>query len=78
MESIKKRLQRVKKLLSEYERLSDKCKLSIPPAKLQQLNEKRDAGVIKPSDLPAKLKNEIPKEFQDMTIREIKEMLRRL
>lgn len=72
----KKSLQTVKKLLTEYERLANKYNLNISPVKLKQLDEKRNLGTIKPTDLFAKLRKEIPKELENMTLEEVKRMLK--
>jgi hypothetical protein len=74
LQIVKKRLQTVKKLLTEYDRLANKFSLEIPQNKLKQLDEKRNLGTIKGTDLPATLKKEIPRELIDLTLNEVEKM----
>ena len=70
----KKSLQTVKKHLTEYDRLANKLGLEISQNKRKQLNEKKNLGTIKGTDLPAKLRKEIPGELIDLTLNEVEEM----
>jgi hypothetical protein len=64
--------QKAIKILTQYERLANKYNLNLSAEKIQALNRLRDNGLIKFSDLPAKLRSEFPREFDDMTLNEIK------
>lgn len=64
--------QKAIKILTQYERLANKYKLNLSADKIQALNLLRDNGLIKFSDLPAKLRSEFPGEFGDMTLNEIR------
>jgi|694.fasta_scaffold100517_1 hypothetical protein len=64
--------QKAIKILTQYERLANKYNLNLSAEKIQALNRLRDNGLIKFSDLPAKLRSEFPREFGDMTLNEIK------
>ncbi|TAE61548.1 MAG: hypothetical protein EAZ87_01750 [Nostocales cyanobacterium] len=60
------------KILTQYERLANKYGLRLSDEKIQELNSLRDNGLIKISNLPAKLGKEFPGEFRDMNLNEIK------
>jgi hypothetical protein len=60
------------KLLEQFERLARKYAVKLSAKRLQQLNNLRDTGKIKSSDLPRKLQCEFPGEFTGMTVDEIK------
>jgi hypothetical protein len=61
------------KLLEQFERLAKKYAVKLSPKRLRVLNELRDAGSIKSSDLPPKLRGEFPAEFAGMTLDAIRE-----
>lgn len=48
------------KVLTQYERLAEKLGIRIAPARMAELNRKRDAGTITGADLPATLRREWP------------------
>jgi hypothetical protein len=60
------------KILTQYERLANKYNLNLSAEKIRSLNLLRDNGLIKFSDLPAKLRAEFPGEFCDMNLNQIK------
>jgi hypothetical protein len=64
--------QKAIKILTQYERLANKFNIQLSPQKIEYLNRLRDNGLIKIADLPAKLHNEFPGEFRDLTLDEIK------
>ena len=65
--------KRAIKILEQYERLANKFGITIPPARLNDLNHLRDNGTIKSTDLPAKLRHEFPGEFVGMPLDAIRE-----
>jgi predicted DsbA family dithiol-disulfide isomerase len=67
-----KQAQKAIKILTQYERLANKYGLRLSDDKIQELNTLRDHGLIKVSNLPAKLRNEFPGEFSDMNLNEIR------
>jgi predicted DsbA family dithiol-disulfide isomerase len=67
-----KQAQKAIKILTQYERLANKYGLRLSDDKIQELNTLRDHGLIKVSNLPAKLRNEFPEEFSDMNLNEIR------
>ena len=56
------------KLLEQFERLAKKYGIKLSPKRLKELKNLRDAGKIKSSDLPAKLRSIFPDEFAGMTL----------
>jgi hypothetical protein len=60
--------KRAIKILEQYERLAKKLAIRLSPARIAQLNALRDAGQIKSTDLPAKLRLNFPGEFAGMTL----------
>lgn len=61
------------KVLEQYERLAEKLGKKIPPKRLKELNEKRDAGTITSNDLPGFL--EFPGgELEGMTLAAIRKL----
>ena len=66
------RLHATIKLLTQYERLTEKYNARIPPTALTELNRKRDAGTFAVEDLPAMLRREWPGGiFDGQTLAEI-------
>jgi hypothetical protein len=61
------------KLLEQFERLARKYGVKVPPKRLKELNKLRDAGKIKSSDLPAKLRSVFPGEFAGMTLEAVRD-----
>jgi len=70
----KKDLNTAKKLMTNYKRLANEYNINIPQAKLDELNEKMNNQTIKPSDLPAKIKREIPASLENMTLAEVNKL----
>jgi len=63
------------KLLTQFERLAEKYNARIAPARLTELNRKRDAGTIMVVDLPGTLRREWPGGiFDDKTLATIRAM----
>ena len=60
------------KLLREYERLANKLGKQIPPARLAELDRKRDAGTITSADLPGWAQVRFPGEFDGTTLDDIR------
>ncbi|HLO84621.1 MAG TPA: hypothetical protein VK203_06350 [Nostocaceae cyanobacterium] len=60
------------KILTQYERLANKYGLKLSDEKIKELNDLRDRGLIKISNLPAKLRAEFPGEFRDMNLNDIR------
>ena len=60
------------KLLEQFERLAKKHGVRLSPKRLQSLKDLRDAGTIKSSDLPPKLRSMFPGEFVGMTLNTIR------
>ena len=60
------------KILTQYERLAKKFGLQLSRQKIEELNRLRDNGLIKLANLPAKLHQEFPGEFRDLTLDEIR------
>ncbi|WP_066425458.1 hypothetical protein [Anabaena sp. 4-3] len=67
-----KQAQKAIKILTQYERLANKYGLRLSDDKIKELNTLRDNGLIKISNLPAKLRNEFPGEFSEMNLNEIR------
>ncbi|OUL36180.1 hypothetical protein BV372_08205 [Nostoc sp. T09] len=67
-----KNAQKAIKILTQYERLANKYGLRLSEQKIQELNVLRDNGLIRASNLPAKLRNEFPGEFSEMNLNEIR------
>jgi hypothetical protein len=65
--------QKAIKLLEQFGRLARKYGIKISAARLQRLNELRDAGTITSADLPGKLAKEMPGEFVGLSLDEIRE-----
>jgi hypothetical protein len=61
------------KLLEQFERLVKKYGIKLSPKRLKELKDLRDAGKIKSSDLPAKLRSIFPGEFAGMTLHTIRD-----
>lgn len=61
------------KILEQYERLAEKQAAKIPPSRLTNLNLLRDSGMITINHLPGSLHKKFPREFQKMTLAEIRE-----
>jgi hypothetical protein len=59
------------KILTQYERLANKLGLRLSRQKIEELNRLRDNGSIKVTNLPARLHEEFPGEFCNMTLAEI-------
>ena len=59
------------KLLKQYARLAGKYQLQLPPNRLRDLDDKRDAGIITSDDLPARLRREFPGSFIGKTLKDI-------
>jgi hypothetical protein len=62
------------KLLTQFERLAKKYGLTLSPNRVKRLKGLRDAGKIKCSDLPAKLRSLFPGEFTSMTLAAIRDL----
>jgi hypothetical protein len=60
------------KILVQYERLAQKLGIHLSAARIATLNRLRDAGLIRSTDLPAKLRIDFPGEFVGMTLGEIR------
>lgn len=70
----KEKIQQQKKaikILTQYERLANKLGLRLSRQKIEELNRLRDNGAIKVTHLPARLHEEFPGEFRNMTLAEI-------
>ena len=65
--------KRAIKILEQYERLAGKRRIKLSAARIQELNRLRDAGVIKSTDLPAKLRPKFPGEFAGLTLAAIRQ-----
>jgi hypothetical protein len=65
------------KMLEQFERLANKYGIKLSPKRMQKLKDLRDAGNIKSSDLPAKLRGEFPGEFAGMTLETIRAKCRK-
>jgi hypothetical protein len=63
---------RLSSLLEQFERLARKYGVRLSLKRLQELKKLRDAGKIKSSNLPAKLRVEFPEEFAGMTLAAIR------
>ena len=61
------------KLLKEFERLAKKYGVKLSPKRLKELKDLRDAGKIKSSDLPPKLRSIFPGEFAGMILDTIRD-----
>jgi hypothetical protein len=70
----KKDLNTARKLMTNYKRLADEYNINIPKAKLDELNEKMNNQTIRPSDLPAKIRRQIPAALENMTLEEINKL----
>jgi len=66
------RCKKAIKLLEQFERLAKKLGGKLTPKRLQELKDLRDAGKIKSSDLPAKLRAVFPGEFAGLTLKSIR------
>jgi hypothetical protein len=62
------------KLLTDYERLAEKYKVTLSPSRLARMNHLRDQGVISTSDLPATLLREFPNELAGRSLSDIRRM----
>ena len=60
------------KLLEQFERLARKYAIALSPQRKERLKKRRHAGIIKSSDLPAKLRSLFPGEFAGMTLTAIR------
>ncbi|MFB2882126.1 hypothetical protein [Floridanema aerugineum] len=60
------------KILTQYERLANKFELRLSSQKIAELNLLRDSGLIKITNLPARLHEEFPGEFRELTLDEIR------
>lgn len=60
------------KILTQYERLSQRRGIQLSPARIALLDKLRDMGVIKSTDLPGKLTREFPGEFAGLTLAEVR------
>jgi hypothetical protein len=65
------------KLLTQYERLAQKLGVNLTPKRIQELNQKRDAGTIKSSDLPGTIQRQFPGIFAGKTLSEIRQICNR-
>jgi len=68
------KIDTAEKLLTEYERLAQKFNLTIPPAKLAELDSLRDSGAITSNHLPGTLNSVFPGEFKGKTLDVIRKM----
>ena len=66
------------KILEQYERLAEKQAAKIPPNRLTNLNLLRDTGMLTINHLPGSLHKKFPREFQNMTLAEIREYFKEL
>lgn len=62
------------KILTQYQRLAKKYDINLSEKKIEFLNKLRSQGIIKITNLPAKLRTEFPGEFSNMTLNEIREI----
>jgi hypothetical protein len=61
--------------LTQYKRLADKFGRNIPPNRLKKLDQLRDSGEIKITDIPGGLRDDFPEGvFDNKTLKEIKEL----
>jgi hypothetical protein len=71
--SIKKKdYQKAIKLLTQYERLTNKLNSSLPPSRIEALNRMRDDGTITVNDLPSILRREFPSQLLNNSLTEIR------
>lgn len=61
------------KILEQFERLAAKYGIDLPIKRLTKLNELREAGSIKVTDLPAGLRTKFPGEFANDSLQDIKD-----
>jgi hypothetical protein len=61
------------KLLTQYERLAEKYGVRLTESRLQELDTKRDSGIISSNDLPATLQRVFPGRFLGQTLQEVRE-----
>ncbi len=72
----KGKCRRAIKILEQYERLAKDRGIKIPPDRLKRLNELRDSGEIRITDLPGGLRGEFPGEFDGDTLDRIRKKCR--
>ena len=65
--------KRAIKILEQYERLARQLRIKRSDARIAHLNGLRDAGAIKSTDLPARLRSNFPGEFAGMTLDAIRQ-----
>jgi hypothetical protein len=73
-ESRKKKIRRAIKILEQYKRLAEKFGIRLPPKRIQELDQLRDAGRISSSDIPAKLLEDFPGELAGLSLEDIKRL----